>query len=267
MDRVSDKLKPTALCVICVKPNNIWMDFLRTFTHYDIYLIVDDNTADYVDKYKDFKTIHIIQIANEDCRKCGFIDMNFVIKKKIAGWEKAMYYFSILNTSYKHVWVLEEDVFIHSEQTLEAIDSKFVDGDLLSRVYTENKTGHTRDWHWSKLDIQLPPPYYKTMVCAVRMSQAMIFKIKDYASTHNTLFFLEALFPTLCKSSGLVYHTPDELKHIVYRTNYMLKDIDTVHLYHPIKDVAIHKVYRTILNKRVVVRNASTHTSSSKTAH
>ena len=31
------------ICLICFKPNEIWLDFLATFIKYDIYLIIDDN--------------------------------------------------------------------------------------------------------------------------------------------------------------------------------------------------------------------------------
>jgi hypothetical protein len=30
-----------SLCVICVKPHPVWVDFLLTCTHYDVYLVID----------------------------------------------------------------------------------------------------------------------------------------------------------------------------------------------------------------------------------
>jgi hypothetical protein len=43
----------------------------------------------------------------------------------------------------------------------------------------------------------------------------MISKIKEYVIQYKTLFFLEALFPTICKYYNLLHYTIDELKTIV----------------------------------------------------
>ena len=39
--------KNNCVCLICYKPNDIWIDFLSKFTKYDIYIVIDDNSADY----------------------------------------------------------------------------------------------------------------------------------------------------------------------------------------------------------------------------
>lgn len=36
-----------AVCLICHKPNDIWLGFLSKFTSYDIYVVVDDNSQQY----------------------------------------------------------------------------------------------------------------------------------------------------------------------------------------------------------------------------
>lgn len=237
-----------ALCLICHKPNSIWIEFLEKFINYDIYIIVDDNSTDYKNKYK--TNVNIIQIPNDVCQKSGFIDMNFTIKKKISGWEKAIYYF-VNNPQYEHIWFLEDDVFITSEQTLIDIDEKYIHSDLLTNSCSENKTGHKNDWNWKYIHIKIEPPYYHAMCCAIRVSKELISKIASYANNYNTLFFLEALFPTLCKRDNLIYDTPDELINIVYRKKYVLSDIDTKNLYHPIKDMNKQKRFRDSLTSNV----------------
>lgn len=87
------------------------------------------------------------------------------------------------------------------------------------------------------------------MVCCVRISSNLLSKYKNYANEHSTLFFLEALFPTICKKNNMEYDTPIEFKNIVYRKNYEDKDIDVNNLFHPVKDITKHKHYRDILNK------------------
>jgi hypothetical protein len=116
-------------------------------------MIIDDNSIDYKQNYLNYKNIKFIQILNEDCDKNGFIDMNFIINKQISGWDKAIYYFSMINTEYKNIWFLEDDVFLYDENTLINIDKKYIDGDLLSFSIHENKNGNKDWWHWKYSNI------------------------------------------------------------------------------------------------------------------
>ena len=125
--------------------------------------------------------------------------MNFCIEKEITAWDKSLYYFSSINTEYEKVWFFEDDVFFHDEESLLNIDSKYDNSDLLSNSYYENLNGHKNDWHWDRIDIRFEPPYYCAMVCCVRISSNLLSKIRNYANEHHTLFFLEALFSTICK--------------------------------------------------------------------
>ena len=169
------------------------------------------------------------------------------LHKELTAWDKAMYYFSSLNTIYNKVWFIEDDVFFYNEEILSTIDSKYKNSALLTNSYTENKNGDNRGWHWDRINIKFPPPYYCTMACAARISSALLSKIKDYADEHNTLFFFEALFPTICKINNMKYDTPDEFKNIVHIKNYHDTDFNKYELFHPVKDCAKHKHYRDLL--------------------
>jgi hypothetical protein len=232
------------VCLICYKLDKIWVDFLSTFTSYDVYIVVDDNSIKHTNKYNN---IHIIQIDNGYCIKNGFINMSkLTLNKDVTAWDKAIYYFSSVNTVYDKVWFFEDDVFFYNEESLLSIDSKY-NSDLLTNTYGENIHGTNNDWHWKKINIQFPPPYYCAMVCCVQMSSKLLFKIKDYATTNKTLFFLEALFSSICKKNNLQYDTPDELKYIVFRKDYVDTDITKHNLYHPVKNMNNHIHYRNIL--------------------
>ncbi len=139
--------------------------------------------------------------------------------------------------------------FFYNEETLLTIDSKYDNSDLLTNRYYENKNGDKNTWHWGRIDIKFPPPYYCAMVCAIRISSALLSKIKDYSDEHNTLFFLEALFPTICKINNMKYDTPPEFNNIVYRRNYNDADINKYELFHTVKDITKHKHYRDIFSK------------------
>jgi hypothetical protein len=241
------------ICLICYEPSEIWIDFLNKFKNYNIYIIIDNNNINFSEKYKHYEKINFIQIKYEDCNKYGFknmtlsVDLKNNIKERICGWDKALYYFSKVNNNYDNIWFLEDDVFFYNETTLLNIDSKYMNSDLLTNNYQENLTGYKKFWHWDKIDIKILPPYYKCMACATRLSKLMISNISDYATKYNTLFFLEVLFPTICKSNKLIYDNPIEFKNIVYREEYNIEDINKFYLYHPVKDTEIHQLFRNKL--------------------
>jgi hypothetical protein len=235
-----------AISLICHKPNPVWFDFLSTVTKYDVYMIIDDNSKNYTEEFSYYKNIHIIQINESDCITNGVINVGF-FNRPVAGWDKAVYYFSHVNTSYDYVWFVEDDIFLNSEKTLLDIDYKYKDSDLLSNTYGENQFGTSREWHWPRIRINTPPPWYCAMVCSIRTSKGLLACIKEYANKHKTLFFLEAMFSTICKTNNLKYDTPDELKNVVYKRDYKDTDINSTHLFHPVKDIPKHEYYRTLL--------------------
>jgi len=54
-------MNKTCVCLLCYKPNDIWIDFLSKFTKYDIYIVIDDNSTDYKKQYSTFSNINIIK--------------------------------------------------------------------------------------------------------------------------------------------------------------------------------------------------------------
>lgn len=233
-----------AICLICHKPNIIWFQFLSSFQHYDIYVIIDDNSINWKDKFSSFLNIHCIQIKEEECISTGFINTCYItLHKKVAGWTKALYAFCYLFPNYKHIWFFEDDVYFYNENNLFNMDKQYPYSDLLSNKYEEN-VGDKKDWLWNRIKIEFPPPYHKAMICCIRMSSVLLKKIKDYAKQHNTLFFTEALFPTICKTNKLIYVTPKELLNIHYRKNFLKEEINQTEIFHPIKNLTLHLQYR-----------------------
>ena len=246
----------TCIAVICRKPNLIWMNFLSAITHYDVFLIIDDNTENYTDLYKvNFPKIQFVQISNELCPAAGFTNLNFMVHKTITAWEKALYYFSVINaSSFDKVWFLEDDVFVSSEKTLLNIDSQYPKADLLTNSFQTNNIGPQKHgWKWEGIlpNINLPLPHYNAMCCACRMSTIMLKAILKYATANKRLFFLEACFPTIAKSEKLIYKIPKELFFIQFNNTFLKHTtISSKNLYHPIKILSEHKVLRNRLNKK-----------------
>jgi len=232
------------ICLITRIPNKIWCDFLNVFKKYNIFIIVDDNDYDLCDFINNYKHITFIKVDNEKCTLHGCIDVNFTLKKLISGWDKALYYFGVEYKEYNHIWFIEDDVFFCNEDTILKIDNQYINEDLLSNIYYENKDGHKNTWHWKKIKIHYSFPYYCGMMCAVRFSNKMLNCIINYAKQYKTLFFLEALFPTIAIKNNLQYNTPKEFKNIYYRHNFDGNNINIYNLYHPVKKLTNHIHYR-----------------------
>jgi hypothetical protein len=212
-------------------------------------MVVDDNSTTY-----SHPTIQVIQIPEQQSESNKFTKSSTVtMRKQTISWDKALFYFSSINTQYKHVWFIEDDVFFHNEQTLINIDKKYSDSDLLCSPDSENKLGLQNVWHWGAIDIRTPPPYYCAMICAVRMSHTMLQKIKEYTQLYHSLFFIEAMFPTICKQNNLRYDSPPELSTVRYVKDYTIENITSANLYHPAKDIAEHILFRQIIEDKTRV--------------
>jgi hypothetical protein len=237
------------LCLITFRPNSIWLDFLKNFINYQVFVIVDDNEYDLSLFQNTYTNITFIKISEDQCKLHGYIDTNFMIGKLISGWDKALYYFTCENTNFDFIWFFEDDVFFYNEETILKMDCKYRNEDLISSTYYENPDGNRDDWnwHWKHIHVNYSPPYYNGMMCAVRFSKRMMNNINNYASTYKTLFFLEALFPTIAIKNNLYYTTPEELVKIYYRHNFQINEITVDCLYHPVKDLNMHSEFRELL--------------------
>jgi hypothetical protein len=245
-----------AICVIGRKPNLIWLEFLSSFKAYDAYVVLDDNSENYSVEYEtSFPAIHIVQIDDADCERSGFKNMNnLIFKKEITGWEKALFYFSG-KEEYDNVWFFEDDVFFHSEFTIKKIDLKYKDTDVLTAPYHISETG--REWWWPLIKIGHDLPYYKAMVCGVRVSRKLLISITDYAKKNQTLFFLEALFPTLAFKYNLSYGKPKEMIQIYFKHTWKLYNLNKNNIFHPVKNIELHKEAREVLSGNNILYDLS----------
>lgn len=261
-----------AIVLIVLEPSEIYLDFLTAFAQgptigtafaqYDIYIIIDskqNQTAiTHLDKYKN---LNFIQIGEQQCINHGYKNVNFIgVNKLISGWDKALLYFSvIMPEKYDHVWFIEDDVFFLKEQLLINLDRQYPNQDLIANCDFDETTVTTnksinKDWLWKKIDIEIPKPHYAGMMCITRMSNKLLQCIRWYAATYKTLFFLEALFPTITEYFNLTHACPCELKTVTYRDPFFDEESDTfygdldrveTHFFHPIKDQNKHKELRS----------------------
>jgi hypothetical protein len=236
------------ICLLTKEPNIIWLNFLNSFTNYKIYIIIDDNTIDYKNMYgTNYPNIIFVQIDNSECIKNGYTNLNIMFKSNVTSWEKSIYYFTNIENNYDNVWFIEDDVFFRFEDTLTNIDKKYLDGDLLSNQLGINETGKKNIWHWNKIKINNKPPYYNAMMCICRISKKLLNFIKIYVKKNNRFYFLEAMFPTICKQNNLINYEPSEFYNITWRNTFDFKDFNENNLYHPVKDINYHIFIRSNL--------------------
>lgn len=235
------------IALICFKPNDIYLEFLNKFSNYEVYIIIDDNSVNYTSLYQTkYENLQFIQIPQQICKQYGFINVNKIgIKKLVSGWDKALCYFALnfSNTNFK-VWFIEDDVFFHNEDALMKIDTRYLDYDLLANSDFKPAT-NKNEWLWNYIRIKQPGPYYCGMVCATRLTQNVLEKIRDYATLHKELFFLEALLPTLANIKDTKCCCPEELKTVVFRHEYTYEKVSNKdNIYHPIKNISKHIEFR-----------------------
>ena len=252
-----------AIALIVLEPREIYLDFLATFSNYDIYIIIDsDKDQATITSLAKYKKMNFVQFDKQLCRINGFQNVNYIgVNKLISGWDKALLFFSvIIPKKYTHVWFIEDDVFFLKEQQLTNLDGLYVNIDLIANCDFKSQTTNNIaevPWLWHQIDINIMKPHYSGMMCITRLSNRLIQKIKWYAATYKTLFFLEALFPTLVSHFSLSCAQPEELVTVTFRDAFFedldnIKDEDlkrlTTHIFHPIKD----------LNKQLELRTNKT---------
>lgn len=253
-----------AIALIVKEPDEIYLDFLltfaqgpvNTFANYDIYIIIDSDKdlTGPLAKAEKYKQLNFIQLTDDHCINNGFQNVNYIgVKKLISGWDKALLFFSvIIPLKYEHVWFIEDDVFFLKEQMLIDLDLLEPSADLIANCDFDKNNVNTnkstnKDWLWSIIDIQIPKPWFAGMMCIVRMSVNLLQSIRWYAAKYNTLFFLEALFPTITSHFSLSYANPKEMETVTYRDVFLEDDLTRLetHFFHPMKD----------LNKHLELRN------------
>ncbi len=90
-----------AICFLTVKPSKLFCDFCEKLKSdmYDVYICVDNNSfnVQLSEKYI------VIKEDNLVCEKLGFKNSVTYCKNKACSRDKALYYFSIKDTSYDYV--------------------------------------------------------------------------------------------------------------------------------------------------------------------
>jgi len=255
-----------ALALLTRTPHPDLVDFFSSFDQfgYDVAMVVD--RADYVPKGSHPRTI---RIDRSECRRNGFSYFT-ALGNGCCAWDKALYYFCCLDTAHDNVWFVEDDVFIPARGTFREIDSKYVSADVVSPEYNINARGELDGWYWWKSVPRklLPPPWAHSMVCAIRLSRPLLNSLAAFVAnnrgflrrsdTINSIgrrllgsrfrlrnhLYVEYIFHTLALHNQMNIQMARELRGITWRREWKQSEMDMNTIYHPVKDMKLHAVYR-----------------------
>lgn len=240
-----------AIAFITLRPSEDLIEFSKELsekTEYDIYIFIDDNN--YIIPNLNSK-INYIKIDNNECIKNGFQWVTRLCfnpqSLQVCSWDKALYYFSLINNSYDFILGLEDDVFVPSVETIIHLD-KYVTPDvgLISAKNIGNYDGNL-EWLWIQAkEANLKLPWFSSMVPLVGISKKLMNLISNFAKENGYLLLTEIIFNTLAMHNNLNVINPPELSTIVYRHEWTIDDFknNKNNLFHPVKDVNNHKKYR-----------------------
>jgi|LauGreDrversion4_2_1035121.scaffolds.fasta_scaffold00721_3 hypothetical protein len=267
-------MNKSCICIVSRVVNIEWLKFLSKFNNYDVYIVADDNSQDYKEKYKEFSKVKIIQFDDEECEKAGFAGLTKGIEptsimegkkgKSVWAWDKAFYYFAIKNKSYENMWLIEEDVYVYDEMSFIYLDKKNIGIDLVSPTISQDFVDagsneyYPNGWWWRKICVvnkgmkYESPDFLRCLAFHVRVSKKMIEKIKEYVGLYGCLFFHEACLPMICKMNNLSFSNPDELsisipcRELPESRKDGILSFRKYYFFHPIKNLERHEKYRLI---------------------
>jgi hypothetical protein len=228
------------------------LGFLNIFEDYDIYIIVDDLITDYENYKHIYPRIKFIKITDYECKHYGYIHSSYMqnsslVFNEIIAWDRALCYFTNINTNYEQVWFFEDDVFFFNEETILQIDLKYSDADLLCRDKNPEPKEGEWDWFWPAIKIHFPGPYFHSSICAVRLSKTYLEKLNEYVRTNKKLAFIEALLPSIGYYCKLKVVLVDEFKQIHWRKSWDFSEMNVCDIFHPLKDMEQQGEMRQLL--------------------
>ena len=81
------------------------------------------------------------------------------------------------------------------------------------------------------------------------MSKKLLSFIKEYVLSNKTLFFIEAMFPTIAYKHGLKHDNPIEFQKLAWRYDWSPINIAKTEFVHPVKKMENHILFREIISK------------------
>ena len=243
--------KKTCICILSVKPSVLAYSFYKTLKNelYDVLIIADDES--YVFPNYDGE-IPIITVPVTECIEAGYkgsVRISPWNEDAVYSRDKALFYFAKKNLFYDYIWFIEEDVFIPDLGTLITIDN--IKSSQHADLLCSDCISQDKKWvHWKFVlsQAKIPPPYYRSMVCACRCSRRLLTAIDSYASQHKKLLMDEVMFTTLAMQHNMTIFNPSNLSTIWWSgKGKNWNHINKHNLYHPVKSFKLQHQFREML--------------------
>lgn len=258
----------SAVALLTLRPDARQVAFYEGLVDlgYAVHVVVDDNG--FVPSVS--SRVTFVKLNEQACMAAGYHSLNHVITSRkpvpVSAWEKALFYFNRIDRSYSHVWFMEDDVFLPSREILALVDVRYPSADLLCKRNRLNLFGELRSWPWWRIVPQeiLPLPWASSMVCAARVSRALLAEVDSLLAMNGPALeaavafarargrprpylFIEFLFNTVALQKRMKVELPDALRTIGWRKVWSREDIISSQIYHPVKNLALHEAWRQSL--------------------
>lgn len=231
-----------AIVFLTYQPNTELIKFANRFNSPNLvpYICIDD--SNYNTNNIKVKTI---QYSYDECSSKGFIGLilPFTLQNtyRPCAWDKAMYHFCVKDTSFDNVYFVEDDVLIKSPLEIYNIEKTYPKADLICSSHISFKMDPF--WpHWIICHDLHDKLLYHSMMCICRLSKKLLNNILNFAEKHGKLCYHECFFNVLAADNNYIIENPFEFKNITWNTNWNLIDFKLGLLYHPVKNVEIHKL-------------------------
>jgi hypothetical protein len=244
----------SALCFLTVQPALETLQFAEQLAQdtrqygVDVYIMIDDDHFRF--SSRNFTSqFRFLKIPKEQCLLHGYRrTTNLGINQShVVSWDKALFYFCVLNKNYSFVWFVEDDVFIPSVQSFRSIHQLYSNiSDLVISMNEINILGDVFYWHWSKAIGRFVPPWSASMVNLVGLSQRILRAIDEYIRWRGRSTFHEFFFLTLAIQLNMTIIKPFELSTLKYRQNISWEQIyeQPNNFWHPMKDPIQRQTWR-----------------------
>ena len=229
----------------------------RDNKHYSVCICIDNETPPpgiYPPFEYDATLVEVLAVTRAEAEAHGFLGSVDHCNGRACSRDMALYHFCCKETALNTpIWFIEDDVFIPTTATIRDMDAAYgLDADLVCSSHTIKRHGDDGVYwsQWPKIEGRIDLPWAYSMICAVRVSPALLALVREYAALKSRLLFDEALFNTLALHNGLRVETPRELENIIFTfCEFPYEKIDDVGcLYHPVRPRWAHDRLRATMS-------------------
>lgn len=265
----NESQKKTAISILSNTYDKNTIKYLSALIgEYDKYYFID---SDFIQERQEYG-VNIVKTLSRKCEEKGCVGSTYDAKNRkifhCSSRDRALFYFKYVK-NYDYVWMIEDDVFIPSLNTLNKIDLIYKNYDLISpMIYAVNSNSYNKsakktnfkysnqidpNWFWTKhaeQEYDGESIIMHSLVCAIRVSYALIDIITKNANKETCLKMDETLFASTASTYDLSAIQPDEMSGIEYKQEIDPNDAKFLrqeYLYHPVKGFKAQSDLRSLM--------------------